>query len=105
MASFGKKSLEKDGDLTHLKIEVVDEDGNVVTKATNIISLDIEGAGELLGVESGELDGLVDLKSHSRKAFEGKLLAFLRPLQKKGIVTVQITSPGLEPKTLEIPVK
>lgn len=105
MASFDTQSLKKEGGLSHLKIEVVDEDGNVVTKSNNIISVDVTGAGELLGVESGELDGEVDLKSHSRKASEGKLLAFIQPARKKGTVTVHITSPGLEPKTLEIPVK
>jgi len=81
----------------------VDEDGNVVTTATNIITVDLEGAGELLGVESGEIvDGEVDLQSNSRMAYYGKLLAFVQNVQKKGNITIIISSPGLESKTVRI---
>jgi len=101
-AYFDKESLKKEGDLTHLQIEVVDKIGNIVSNAINTISVDVTGAGELLGVESGKLDGEVDLKSHSRKAFNGKLLVFIQPLQKKGNITINISSPGLESKKVTI---
>jgi len=101
-AYFDKESLKKEGDLTHLQIEVVDKIGNIVSNAINTISVDVTGAGELLGVESGKLDGEVDLKSHSRKEFNGKLLVFIQPLQKKGNITINISSPGLESKKVTI---
>jgi beta-galactosidase/beta-glucuronidase len=101
-ANFDKESLKKEGDLAHLKIEIVDKDGNVVTKATNAITVDIKGAGELLGVESGDIDGEVDLKSHTRMAYNGKLLAFIQPKQETGNITINISSPGLESKTVKI---
>lgn len=104
-ASFDKESLKKESDLAHLKIEIVDKDGNVVTKAINVITVDLKGAGELLGVESAKLDGETDLKSHSRNAFNGKLLAFIQPLQKKGNIIINISSPGLESKTVTIAAK
>lgn len=100
---FDKTTLKKEGDLAHLKIAVVDGDGNLVTTATNIITVNIEGAGELMGIESGEIaDGTVDLQSNSRMAYYGKLLAFIRPLNKKGKITLTISSPGLESKTVQI---
>lgn len=104
-AYFDKESLKKEGDLAHLQITVVDKNGNVVSNAINTISVDVTGAGELLGVESGLLDGEVDLKFHSRNAFNGKLLAFIQPLQKKGNITINISSPGLESKTVTIAAK
>jgi beta-galactosidase/beta-glucuronidase len=104
-ANFDKETLKKEGDLAHLKIEIVDKDGNVVTNANNVITVDIKGVGELLGVESGKLDGEVDIKSHSRDAFNGKLLAFIKPLQKKGNIVINISSPGLESKTVTIAAK
>ena len=100
---FDKESLNKEGDMAHLKIEIVDEDGNVVTTATNVITVDLNGAGELMGVESGEIvDGEVDLQSNSRMAYFGKLLAFIQPVQKKGNISITISSPGLESKTVQI---
>jgi hypothetical protein len=104
-ADFDKESLKKEDDLTHLQISVVDKNGNVVSNAVNTISVDVSGAGKLLGVESGKLDGEVNIKSHSRDAFNGKLLAFIQPLQKKGNITINISSPGLESKTVTIAVK
>ena len=102
-AVFDKESLNKEGDMAHLKIEIVDEDGNVVTTATNVITVDLNGAGELMGVESGEIvDGEVDLQSNSRMAYFGKLLAFIQPVQKKGNISITISSPGLESKTVQI---
>jgi hypothetical protein len=102
LADIDKESLKNEGELIHVPIEVVDKDGNIVSNAINTISIDVTGAGELSGVESGNLDGEVDLKSHSRKAFNGKLLAFIQPLQKKGNITINISAQGLESKTVTI---
>jgi beta-galactosidase len=105
-ATFDKESLKKDGDLTHLRIEIVDKDGKPVTTAANVITVDVNGAGELLGVESGEIsDGDVVLKSHTRTAYFGKLLAFIQPVQKAGNITINISAPGLESKTVTIVAK
>lgn len=105
-ASFDKEYLNSEGDLTHLKIEIIDKKGNLVITANNVITVKITGAGELLGVESGEIaDGDVDLQSDTRMSYYGKLLAFIQPLQKKGAITVNISSPGLDSKTFTISVK
>ena len=98
--------MKKEGDLTHLKIEIVDKAGNPVPTASNIITVKVTGAGSLRGVESGEIiDGNVNLQSDTRLSYLGKLVAFIQPIQKKGDVIVSISSPGLESKTVTIAAK
>jgi len=94
------------GDLAHLKIEIVDKEGIPVTTSTDVITVEVEGSGKLLGVDSGEIvDGNVDLKSNFRNAYYGKLLAFIESGSKKGKINITISSPNLESKTISIPVK
>jgi hypothetical protein len=84
-ASFDKEYLAAGGDLAHLKIEIVDTEGIPVTSSTDVITVEVEGSGKLLGVDSGEIvDGDVDLKSNFRNAYYGKLLAFIESGSKKG---------------------
>ncbi|HEY5469654.1 MAG TPA: sugar-binding domain-containing protein [Bacteroidales bacterium] len=105
-ATFDKSSLKKEEDLAHLKIEIVDKAGNPVKNASNVITVKVTGAGQLRGIESGEIvDGDVNLQSDTRLSHMGKLLAFIQPVQKKGDVTVTISSPGLESKTVTITAK
>lgn len=105
-ASFDKEYLAAGGDLAHLKIEIVDKEGIPVTTATDVITVEVEGSGKLLGVDSGEIvDGDVDLKSNFRNAYYGKLLAFIESGSKKGKINITISSPNLESKTVSIPVK
>jgi hypothetical protein len=55
----------------------------------------------LLGLESGSLVSHEDYKATSRKAFGGKLLVYIQSQQKPGVIKVIITSPNLQPQTIE----
>jgi beta-galactosidase len=104
--SFDKEYLKKGGDLAHLKIEIVDSEGNRVTTTTETITVEVEGKGNLLGIDSGEIvDGDVDLRSNSRKAYYGKLLAFIKSGNDKGSINISISAPDLESKSVRIQVK
>jgi len=104
--SFRTTIEDETSNLIQLKIEIVDENNNVLTNATNVITVEVKGSGDLLGVESGDIpDATVDIQSNSRIAYYGKLLAFIQPLQKKGNIKINISSPGLESKTVTIAAK
>ena len=104
--SFRTTIEDETSNLIQLKIEIVDENNNVLTNATNVITIEVKGSGDLLGVESGDIpDATVDIQSNSRIAYYGKLLAFIQPLQKKGNIKINISSPGLESKTVTIAAK
>jgi beta-galactosidase len=86
----GKKGL------AHLEIFIKDEQGNPVYEANNEITIDISGPAVLLGLESGDLTSHEDYKSNKRKAFNGRLLAYLQSTGKPGKISVTISSPGLK---------
>lgn len=104
--SFRTTIEDETSNLIQLKIEIVDENNNVLTNATNVITVEVKGSGDLLEVESGDIpDATVNIQSNSRIAYYGKLLAFIQPLQKKGNIKINISSPGLESKTVTIAAK
>jgi beta-galactosidase len=87
--------------LAHIEIEIVDKVGVPVYNANSEITVHVDGAAKLLGLESGSLVSHEDYKSNKRKALNGKLLAYIQSQQKAGVVKVTITSPGLQTKVIE----
>jgi hypothetical protein len=102
-ATTDKKTFGIDEkELAHIEIELHDKDGNPVYDATNEITIDIEGPAKLIGLESGNLSSHEDYKANKRKAYNGKLLAYVQSEEKSGIVRIIISSPGLISKVVEI---
>lgn len=85
----------------HVEINVVDEDGNLVPDADNLIHFKIEGPARNIGVENGDPLDLASSKINQRKAFNGKCLLILQSLnEKEGRITVEASSEGLESNIL-----
>ncbi|HEX8314236.1 MAG TPA: glycoside hydrolase family 2 TIM barrel-domain containing protein [Flavisolibacter sp.] len=88
-------------ELSHIEIMLTDKNGLPVFNADNEVSLTIEGPAKLLGLESGSSVSHEDYKSNKRKAFNGKLLAYVQSQQKPGLIKVTITSAGLQSQIIE----
>ncbi|MEI6950779.1 sugar-binding domain-containing protein [Paraflavisolibacter sp. H34] len=86
----------KDG-LRHLAIRVVDGQGVPVYTAEDEITVSLEGGAKLLGLESGSSQSHEDYRSGKRKAFHGKLLAYVQLANGTKPVKVTLTAPGLQP--------
>ncbi len=87
--------------LSHIEISVLDKNGIPVYMADNEITVRVDGPARLLGLESGSLTSHEDYKTDKRKAFKGRLLAYVQSQQKAGPVRVTVTAPGLQPKVIE----
>jgi beta-galactosidase len=96
--AFHRKSKE----VAHIEIDLKDKNGNTVYAADNEITISIDGPARLLGLESGDLNSHEDYKANKRKAFRGKLLAYVQCTGKRGRVTIRISSPGLKQKMIKI---
>jgi beta-galactosidase len=83
------------GDLAYITVEIVDKDGNVVKHATQEVSFEVSGAGELLAV--GTADGTSEALyiDKKRKAFEGRLMAVVRSKGEAGGIGVKASAEGL----------
>lgn len=92
-------------DILHLVIEETDERGTLCTHGEHLVSVILEGPGELLGLGSGNLCDHRGYDSHSRNMFEGRCLAIVRSGQKEGNLKICVTAEGMEKRELTIKVK
>lgn len=100
-----KEELElTSGELLYLPIVVQDKNGIRCPKATNNIQVTIEGAGELIGLDSGDQSSHEVYKTNHRNAFEGRILVTIKPL-KQGKIKIKAHSDGLKPDVEEFVVK
>jgi beta-galactosidase len=88
--------LHADGqDIAHIEIQITDEDGRPVYTADHPIALSIEGPGEIIGMENGNIQDLEPYSSRTRKAYRGKLLAYVRTTTQVGEIVVTAEAEGL----------
>lgn len=83
-------------EVAHCVIRITDEEGTLVPTADNEISVAVEGAAELLGLDNGLPTDLTPMKSPVRKVLAGLALALVRTTGTEGEVLVNVTSPGLK---------
>jgi beta-galactosidase len=91
-----KRSLMADGrDLAFIEISALDEVGRPVENATNRVSVEVRGAGRLVGLDNGDSTDYEQYKGTSRRLFSGRLLAVVASRLEAGRIDVEVSSPGL----------
>ena len=92
-----------------LTIEVVDEDGNLVSLADNDIACFVEGGGRLLGLENGnmsETTGALPARGgFHRRAYQGRLVAYVQDYRGDGPaqdIHIRLSSPLLQDAEITI---
>lgn len=83
-------------DVSHLKVEIVDKDGNMVPNADNLVNFDISGPGKIIGVGNGNPVDHDPHKASQRKAFNGLCLAIVQSTRKSGEIHIKAASDGLK---------
>ena len=111
-AEADKTVLAADGtSLSYVECTIVDEDGNMVPDADNLVKFQVEGAAKIVGVDNGQQEstelykwGNVDENTYSqRSAYHGKVLVILQSEREAGDVTLTIGSENL--KTTQVALK
>ena len=98
-----RRTLSADGrELAFLTISTVDAQGHPVRNANNRVSVEVSGAGVLLGLDNGDSTDYEEYKTTSRRLFSGLLLAVVSGSGTPGKLRVRVTSPGLTPAELEL---
>lgn len=101
--SVDRNTIDTDErDVAHVKVEVVDENGNVVPDANEMVQLIIEGEGTLIGFDNGNPFDHTSMKSNQRKTFNGLALAVIQSGTRTGIIRVKANSPVLKNASIEI---
>lgn len=92
-------------DISHIKVEILDENGLAIPTASNEVKLTIEGEGRLLGFDNGNPRDHTNMKSTVRKTFNGLALAIIQSTGKAGVIKIKAESAGLANGAIEISVK
>ncbi len=101
-----KTVLSADGNsLSYVECTIVDEDGNMVPDASNLVKFEIEGAASIVGVDNGQQEstelykyGNTDSSSYSeRSAYNGKVLVIVKSEKEAGEAVLTISSDDLKP--------
>lgn len=90
-----KAGAGDDGRLVFLTLEVQDDQGARCPFARHEVTVEVTGAGELIGLDSGDPCSHELYKKNIRKAYEGRLLLTIRPTG-KGPITVDCRADGLQ---------
>ena len=91
-----RKVIRADGtDLSFVTVKVVDRNGTLVPRASNLINFDVSGAGFIAGVDNGSEISHESFKADHRQAFHGMALAIIQSRGKSGAIVLKASSSGL----------
>lgn len=92
------------GDVVVVQIEVVDEQGDVVLLADNLVKCKLSGAVSLLGLENGGGNAADNYRDNEHRCKGGRMIGYLKPTA-SGEVQVEFTSPLLKKSVLSFRVE
>lgn len=83
-------------DMAHVIVEIVDGSGQLVSRAEDLIYVSIEGPGQILGLENGNLEDNTPYALRCRRAYNGKLLIYIGSTPESGEIKVKAQARGLK---------
>jgi len=101
--SADRSEISADGeDVAMFTVEIQDAKGRIVPVTDNEIAFNVRGSGKLIGTGNGDPTDQAPDKGSSRKAFGGLCMGIVQSSKTAGAITLEATSPGLAPATLDI---
>lgn len=98
-----RDKITADGEsLAFITIYTVDAAGNPVENANNQVEIQVTGAGRLMGLDNGDSTDCDEYRCTRRFLFGGKLLAIIASGLTEGLIDINVTSPGLQPASLQL---
>ncbi|MFV0291611.1 MAG: beta-galactosidase GalB [Mangrovibacterium sp.] len=96
-ATADSYQIAADGkDLAFITVRVLDERGEFIRNADNLLHFSIEGEGEIVATDNGDPSDMVGFSSKERNAFSGMALCVVRGKKLEGEVVLSVQSEGLE---------
>lgn len=88
--------------IVYVRVQVTDENGNLVVTANPEITLDVKGAGRYVASANGDPSCIVPFQSKTMPAFSGEMTTIIAPNGESGVLTLTATAQGLQPATLTL---
>ena len=87
-------------DVLQIEVSIIDENGNVVPTANNLVRFKIEGEGKIIGVDNGNPEDHNSYKINQRNAFNGLCFVIVQSTGKPGNLKLTAVSEGLKEASL-----
>jgi beta-galactosidase len=97
--------LDKNKDLAHIVLQVVDENGWPVMLSDDEITCKIEGPAKLLGIEASDNTDMGDYRDPVQRAYHGRALAYIQTTGAVGRVKLTFSAPGLKDAVVKLEVR
>lgn len=93
IAKADNANWQADGiDLQHINIFAADKKGRCVPDAKDLLTFNVEGPAEIVGVINGDMTSNELTTGNQRSLYQGRATVILRSTQEPGPVTLNITS-------------
>jgi beta-galactosidase len=89
-------------DVAHVEVAIVDADGTVVPTADHLVRFTVEGPARLLAIGNGDPTDHGSYQASERRAFHGRLLAFIQSTDEHGTIRVTAHADGIESASVDI---
>ncbi len=100
-----RTSINADGkDVTHIEIQVTDKNDVVCPHAELAVTAEINGAGEMLAMDNGDMADHTLYTNPKREVRKGKALLLVQSHTSPGTIKIQVTADGLEPDSVSVAV-
>lgn len=101
--SSDRTEIHADGsDLSFITVRILDEAGNMVPDASNLVNFSVTGNGTIAGVDNGYQASLEPFKASCRKAFNGMCLLIVQSTEQSGKINIIASSEGLKSAEMQI---
>ena len=97
-----ENQIKADGrDLAYIRYQIVDEEGNLVPTANHQIQFELNGQGQIVGVDNGQQSSRERYKAQTdgtwqRRAFHGQGMVIVESKEESGMITLTASSRGLQ---------
>ena len=89
-------------DLSYVKIELVDKNGNVVPEASLPVKIECTGKGTVIAGGNAAYADMESFRSLTPNTFRGRAIAIVQPDGEKGDIQVKVSAKGLEDASIVI---
>lgn len=98
-----RSELTGDGkDMSFITVKILDKEGNIVPRANNLISFEVDGNAIIAATDNGDPTDLTSFQSRQRQVFHGLAMVFLKTLNEGGTITLTATAEGLESSSIQL---
>lgn len=98
-----RRSLDKcagENQIYAIDIHVADKEGATVMSDSSLIQVDVAGGGRLIGLENGNVRDVQPYGGNRRKAYHGRLKAYIKVMQPGKNIKVSVNHPKMDNRRL-----